>query len=51
MQDWERPYMGVVADIVAGSQDSVLEAGFGMGIPIFYVQGYHPGFCTVIKCN
>jgi hypothetical protein len=51
MQDWERPYMKAMADVVSATHGDVLEVGFGMGISASYIQATHVRSHTIIECN
>jgi guanidinoacetate N-methyltransferase len=51
MQDWERPYMAAMSDVVTESHGDVLELGFGMGISASFIQDRGVKSHTVIECN
>jgi SAM-dependent methyltransferase len=51
MQDWERPLMKAMAEIVAESHGDVLEVGFGMGISATHIQDLGVKSHTIIECN
>lgn len=51
MQDWERPYMEAMAEVVTQTHGDVLEIGFGMGISASYIQAMGVRSYTVIECN
>lgn len=51
MQDWERPLMKAMANIVAETHGDVLEVGFGMGISATYIQELGVNSHTIIECN
>jgi amino acid adenylation domain-containing protein len=51
MQDWERPLMKAMADIVAAAHGDVLELGFGMGISADYIQQARVRSHTIVECN
>lgn len=51
MQDWERPLMKAMADIVTESHGHVLEVGFGMAISATYIQESGVASYTVIEPN
>ena len=51
MQDWERPLMKAMAEIVTEKHGDVLEVGFGMGISSTYIQNMGVNSHTVIECN
>ena len=51
MQDWERPYMKAMADVVSRSHGDVLEIGFGMGISASMIQENGVRSYTVLECN
>lgn len=51
MQDWERPYMEAMANVVTETHGDVLEIGFGMGISASYIQALGVRSYTVIECN
>jgi amino acid adenylation domain-containing protein len=51
MQDWERPLMKAMAEIVTESHGDVLELGFGMGISATYIQEFGVRSYTVVEAN
>jgi predicted O-methyltransferase YrrM len=51
MQDWERPLMRAMAEVVSASHGDVLEVGFGMGISATYLQELGVRSHTVVECN
>ena len=51
MQDWERPAMEAMADIVCEGHGDVLEVGFGMGISATYILEKGVKSYTVVECN
>lgn len=51
MQDWERPLMKAMADVVTAGHGEVLEVGFGMGISSSYIQGRGVKSHSIIECN
>lgn len=51
MQDWERPLMKAMAEIVSETHGDVLEVGFGMGISSTYIQKMGVKSHTIIECN
>jgi amino acid adenylation domain-containing protein len=51
MQDWERPLMRAMAEIVGGSGRNALEVGFGMGLAAGYLQETGVRSHTIIECN
>jgi amino acid adenylation domain-containing protein len=51
MQDWERPLMRAMAEIVTESHGDVLELGFGMGISATYIQEFGVKSYTVVEYN
>ncbi len=51
MQDWERPLMKAMADVVTESHGEVLEVGFGMGISASFIQQAGVTSHTIIECN
>ncbi|MFN0165018.1 MAG: amino acid adenylation domain-containing protein [Bryobacteraceae bacterium] len=51
MQDWERPLMKAMAEIVTQAHGDVLEVGFGMGISASYIQEMGVKSHTIVECN
>lgn len=51
MQDWERPYMEAMSQVVTDAHGDVLEIGFGMGISASCIQARGVRSHTVIECN
>jgi amino acid adenylation domain-containing protein len=51
MQDWERPLMRAMAEIVTESHGDILELGFGMAISATYIQEFGCKSYTVIEYN
>jgi spermidine synthase len=51
MQEWERPYMEAMSEVVTETHGDVLEIGFGMGISASYIQARGVRSYTVIECN
>lgn len=51
MQDWERPLMQAMAQIVTESHGDVLELGFGIGISATYIQEAGVRSHTIVECN
>jgi len=51
MQDWERPLMKAMAEIVTESHGDILELGFGMGISATYIQEFGVKSYTVVEYN
>jgi amino acid adenylation domain-containing protein len=51
MQDWERPLMRAMAEIVTESHGDILELGFGMGISATYIQEFGVRSYTVVEYN
>jgi amino acid adenylation domain-containing protein len=51
MQDWERPLMQAMADVVTAGHGDVLEVGFGMGISATYIQEQGVRSHSIIECN
>ncbi|GJM16814.1 MAG: hypothetical protein DHS20C13_21410 [Thermodesulfobacteriota bacterium] len=51
MQDWERPLMKAMAEIVTEAHGDVLEVGFGMGISSTFIQEFGVKSHTIIECN
>ena len=51
MQDWERPLMKAMADVVTATHGDVLEVGFGMGISATYIQEQGVRSHSIIECN
>lgn len=51
MQEWERPYMEAMADVVTQNKGDVLEIGFGMGISASYILAKGARSYTVIEYN
>jgi guanidinoacetate N-methyltransferase len=51
MQEWERPYMEAMADVVTETHGDVLEVGFGMGISASYILAKGVKSYTVIEAN
>ena len=49
MQDWERPLMKAMAEIVTESHGDILELGFGMAISATYIQEFGCRSYTVIE--
>jgi amino acid adenylation domain-containing protein len=51
MQDWERPLMKAMAEVVTESHGDILELGFGMGISATYIQECGVRSYTVVEYN
>ena len=51
MEDWESPYMKVLADICAKNGGTVLELGFGMGISARFIQQNSVKRHIIIEAN
>jgi SAM-dependent methyltransferase len=51
MQDWERPLMQAMADMVTESHGDILEVGFGMGISATKIQEAGVRSHTIIEIN
>ncbi|MDF5706508.1 MAG: amino acid adenylation domain-containing protein [Nostoc sp. S4] len=51
MQDWERPLMKAMANIITETHGDVLEVGFGMGISATYIQERGVKSHTIIELN
>jgi predicted O-methyltransferase YrrM len=51
MQDWERPLMRAMAEVVTETHGDVLELGFGMAISATYIQEFGARSYTVIEAN
>jgi hypothetical protein len=51
MQDWERPLMQAMAQVVTESGGDILEVGFGMGISASFIQDCGVKSHTIIECN
>lgn len=51
MQDWERPLMRAMAQVVTETHGDVLELGFGMAISASYIQEFGVRSYTVIEAN
>jgi amino acid adenylation domain-containing protein len=51
MQDWERPLMKAMADVVTEGHGDILEVGFGMGISATYIQERAVRSHSIIECN
>lgn len=51
MQDWERPLMQKMAEIVTQTHGDVLELGFGMGISASCIQQHGVRSHTIVECN
>jgi hypothetical protein len=51
MQDWERPLMRAMAEIVGGPGRKVLEIGFGMGLAAGYLQETGIRSHIIVECN
>jgi guanidinoacetate N-methyltransferase len=51
MQDWQRPLMKAMSDIVSESHGDVLEIGFGMGISASYIQERGVRSHSIVECN
>lgn len=51
MEDWQRPVMQAMADIVTGSHGDVLEVGFGRGVSATLIQAARVRSHTIVECN
>jgi amino acid adenylation domain-containing protein len=51
MQDWERPLMRAMAEVVTETHGDILELGFGMAISATYIQEFGARSYTVIEAN
>jgi guanidinoacetate N-methyltransferase len=51
MEDWQRPLMEAMAEIVSGPERDVLEIGFGRGISAAMIQAQGVRSHTVVECN
>src|SRR5262249_15037208 len=51
MQNWERPLMKAMANVVTETHGDVLEVGFGMGISATYIQERGVRSHSIIECN
>jgi len=51
MEDWETPYMQVLARIAAEKGGTILELGFGMGIASRFIQEYNIVKHIIIEAN
>ncbi len=51
MQEWERPLMRRMAELVTETKGDVLELGFGMGISATYIQEFGARSHTIVECN
>ena len=51
MEDWQRPIMQAMADIVTETRGDVLEIGFGRGVASTMIQERGVRSHTIIKCN
>jgi len=51
MEDWETPYMKVLADIATRNGGLVLELGFGMGISSSFIQRHNIKKHIIIEAN
>lgn len=51
MEDWEEPYMELLAEIAASKGGLVLEVGFGMGISARHLQARSPDRHIIIEAN
>jgi guanidinoacetate N-methyltransferase len=51
MEDWERPYMEMLATIATERGGTILEIGFGMGISATYIQTHPITEHLVIEAN
>jgi guanidinoacetate N-methyltransferase len=51
MEDWEEPYMKVLAEIATRQGGTVLEVGFGMGISARFIQQHRITRHIIIEAN
>lgn len=51
MEDWEEPYMRVLAEIATSGGGVVLEVGYGMGISARFIQTAHIQKHIIIEAN
>jgi len=51
MEDWQRPMMAAMAEIVAESHGNILEIGFGRGVSSSMIQEQEVRSHTIIECN
>ena len=51
MEDWEEPYMRVLADIATENGGVVLEIGYGMGISARFIQQAQIDWHLIIEAN
>jgi amino acid adenylation domain-containing protein len=51
MQDWERPLMRAMAEVVTETHGDILELGFGMAISATYIQEFGARSYTVVEYN
>lgn len=51
MEDWELPYMRLLASIAASNGGHVLEVGYGMGLSAAAVQAHAVTSHTVLECH
>lgn len=51
MEDWETPYMKVLADIACRNGGKILELGFGMAISAKFIQDNNIDLHTIIEAN
>lgn len=51
MEDWQRPIMAAMAEIVTEGHGDILEIGFGRGVASSMIQEHGVRSHTIIECN
>ncbi len=51
MEDWQKPLMQAMAEVVTEAHGDVLEVGFGRGVSANYIQEMGVNSHTIIECN
>lgn len=51
MEDWQKPLMQAMAEVVTETHGDVLEVGFGLGVSATYIQALGVKSHTIIECN